>query len=287
MDKESLFARKSLRAYALYLALSESEKNPDFKKLLEELAITSKEQFDFWARKSGVRGDMVRVPHIEIIGLRILRFLFGLTLTTKFIIGRKEQRVISYQKYCRTSRDEENVQAIEIFIARLHAIIDRIQEKRAYFFSNVVLGVNDALIELTGALVGFTFTIVDLRLVSVVGLVTGLSASMSMAASAFLQARHQNAGKPLQAAFFTGGSYMVIVLCLIAPFLLFSTTFDALIGMGIIIFFLIALISFCSAVLLEKPYLQQFTEMVLFSLGVSVIAFAIGHWLNSSLHIQA
>ncbi len=52
--------------------------------------------------------------------------------------------------------------------------------------SSVVLGLNDALVELTGALAGFTLSIQNSKIIALMGLITGISASLSLAASEYL-----------------------------------------------------------------------------------------------------
>ena len=51
-------------------------------------------------------------------------------------------------------------------------------EERDYS-SSVVLGISDALIELTGILAGLTFALQDMELIALSGLVTGVAASVS------------------------------------------------------------------------------------------------------------
>lgn len=60
---------------------------------------------------------------------------------------------------------------------RLIAMID---EERLRFVGSVVLGLNDALVELTGTLAGLSFAFQDNRLLALSGLINGIAASMSM-----------------------------------------------------------------------------------------------------------
>jgi len=53
----------------------------------------------------------------------------------------------------------------------------------------MVLGLNDALVELTGTLAGLTFALKNTRLIALSGLITGIAATLSMAASEYLSAR--------------------------------------------------------------------------------------------------
>ena len=59
-------------------------------------------------------------------------------------------------------------------------------EERLDYMGSIVLGLNDALVELTGTLAGLSFALRDTNLIAVAGLVIGIAASMSMAASEYL-----------------------------------------------------------------------------------------------------
>lgn len=163
--------------------------------------------------------------------------------------------------------------------------MDTIKKEWNTFFSNVVLGFNDALIELTGALVGFSFALREPKIIAVAGLVTGVSASLSMAASAYQQARHEDGRNPLKAALFTGISYFIIALLLVLPFVLTDNIAAALGIMGVLTILLLAAISYYSALLLERRYIVQLGEMCVFSLGVATVTFVIGRMLGAVIGI--
>ena len=84
-------------------------------------------------------------------------------------------------------------------------MIDQIREEKVEFIGSVVLGLNDALIELTGALLGFSFMFSDHWLVSRRGRRDGISAGLSMSSSAYIQARHEPGKNPRKAATLYGG----------------------------------------------------------------------------------
>ncbi len=142
--------------------------------------------------------------------------------------------------------------------------------------SNIALGANDALIELTGALTGFSFALGSTELVAAAGLITGVAASLSMAASAFLQAEFEDGKTPRAAALYTGVSYLLVVGVLVAPFLFLQSVFAALALMFMVALAIIVAASFYTAILFGRSFLRQLGTMLLFSLGVAAIAFALG-----------
>lgn len=277
---EAALLRLSIADQRLYEALANREEVPEFKDTLLRLAALSKNQAMFWAKKVGKDIGAV-TPQQRSVGLyRFMRKALGLTLTVRYIFGREEERIKMYRAYCITCTVSEDQQTIETFAREMDDVIDTIKEERVAFFSNIILGFNDALIELTGVLVGFSFALKEPRYIIIGGLITGFSASMSMAASAFLQARHEEDGQPLKAALFTGISYFTISIVLVTPFLLASSISLALLFLFVIIFVLVAGVSFYSAVVMKRKYLAQFGEILALSLGVAVVAFVIGRILD-------
>jgi len=58
---------------------------------------------------------------------------------------------------------------------------DLIEEKRLEYTGSIVLGLNDALVEMTGALAGLTLALQNTRLIALSGLVTGIAAASDIA----------------------------------------------------------------------------------------------------------
>jgi VIT1/CCC1 family predicted Fe2+/Mn2+ transporter len=156
-------------------------------------------------------------------------------------------------------------------------LIDLIDEERLKYVSSVVLGLNDALVELTGALVGFTLALQNTRLVGIVGLITGIAASMSMAASEYLSTKQEETEKsPLKASIYTGIAYVITVILLIVPYLIFKNIFFCL-GLVVSVALLVIFIfTYYISVAKELDFKKRFLEMAGISLGVAAINFLIG-----------
>jgi VIT1/CCC1 family predicted Fe2+/Mn2+ transporter len=166
--------------------------------------------------------------------------------------------------------------------ANLLAMLD---EERLRYAGSVMLGLNDALVELTGALAGFTLALGDTRLISLAGLVTGISASFSMAAAAYLSCKADNDPRAVKSALYTGFAYLITVALLITPFLILPNKFIAL---GVTLF-LAVLILFCFsyyiAVAKDLDFKRHFAEMALISISVAAFSFVIGWILNAVLGV--
>jgi VIT1/CCC1 family predicted Fe2+/Mn2+ transporter len=284
------FAANEYRDYVVYKELARVETRPGFKKILEELVEHERGDFEFWKEFSSQKE--FHVGRWNLMLYVMMRKVLGLTFTARFLEGREKEAVAAYDSYLKTVSDPHIRERIEKIIEHEryheHTLIENIGETRVKFVSSVVLGLNDGLIELTGAMTGFAFALQSTLVVALAGAITGISASMSMAASAYQQARHENTQEksPGLAAFFTGTSYLVVVLILIAPFLLIPNTFTAL---GLMFFFVLAIVvavSFYSSVLLERRFIIQCAEMLAFSVGVAIVAFILGLGLRELIGVS-
>lgn len=150
----------------------------------------------------------------------------------------------------------------------------------------LALGVNDALIELTGALVGLSFALKNHHLVALAGLITGVAAALSMAASAYMHARQEIGTDARTTGVYTGVSYLIVVIFLVAPYFVFANINYALIAMMSVALLVIVLMSGYSAKARATKFSTEFGMMLLFSLGVALISFLIGQILRKIIGVD-
>jgi len=143
---------------------------------------------------------------------------------------------------------------------------------------SMVLGLNDALVELTGSLAGFTFAMQNTRLIALSGLIIGISATFSMASSEFLAARSEGRSDALKSCTYTGIAYLITVILLILPYLLLGTAqyIAALVCMLAIVILIIAGFTYYTSVAQDQPFKSRFLEMACISVSVAVISFVVG-----------
>jgi len=156
-------------------------------------------------------------------------------------------------------------------------LIGLIDEERLVYVGSMVLGMNDALVELTGTLAGLTFALRDNQLISLAGLITGIAAALSMAASEYLSTRTESGEKsPGRAALYTGIAYVVTVILIILPFFLPVSPYASIaitILVGVVI---IAIFTFYVSVVQDISFRRRFAEMASISIGVALLSFLIG-----------
>ena len=167
-------------------------------------------------------------------------------------------------------------------------LISLINEERLEYMGSVVLGLNDALVEFTGALAGFTLALSDSKLIALTGSITGIAAALSMASSEYLSTKSEGDDKkhPVKAAVYTGIAYLITVVSLVTPFILISNVIVALGVMLTMALIIIALFNYYS-VARGESFRKRFTEMAVLSFSVAGISFLIGYALKTFTGIDA
>jgi len=147
---------------------------------------------------------------------------------------------------------------------------------RPKYIGAVVLGMNDALIELTGVMAGLTFALMNNRLVMLAGIITGVSAALSMAASSYLSEKTREHPRPLRAGLYTGFAYLTVITMLVLPYAVFYKPENAFAAMLITAALIIFLFNLYWSVKKSKPFFKKFAEMATICFGVATLAFGIG-----------
>jgi len=167
------------------------------------------------------------------------------------------------------------------------ALVNLLDEERLKYAGSVVLGLNDALVELTGALAGLTLALQNTRLIALTGSITGVAAALSMAASEYLSTKSEETGKSaVKAAIYTGLAYICTVIILISPYLIFANYYLclALTLTGAVL--IIAAFNYYISVARDEPFKTRFFEMAVLSFAVAAISFGIGYVLRSVLGVE-
>jgi VIT1/CCC1 family predicted Fe2+/Mn2+ transporter len=140
----------------------------------------------------------------------------------------------------------------------------------------------------SGAIAGFTFALANTRLIALSAIITGISATLSMAASNYLAERADGSTKAIKSAVYTGVAYLITVALMVLPFLLLPNGSHvwALVIMLTIVVLIILFFTYYVSVTQSEPFLPRFMEMATFSLGVAAISFAIGLVAKNLLHVD-
>jgi VIT1/CCC1 family predicted Fe2+/Mn2+ transporter len=267
----------------IYARLAAKEKDPGNRKVLERIAADEKDHYRIW---KGQTGRDVK-PSIPLIGFYlILARLFGLIFALKLMEKGEHLAQRNYGQIGESLPEARRIMHDEkMHEAELLRLLD---EERLRYAGSIVLGLNDALVELTGALAGLTLALQNARLIAMTGLITGIAASFSMSASEYLSTRTEEDGakRPVKAALYTGIAYIFTVALLIAPYLLLDNPFLSL-GLSLAFALLVILFfTFYISVAKELPFAKRFMEMAGVSLAIAALSFAIGYFVKGFFNLE-
>lgn len=281
------FAYREYRECVIYTNLLDSEKDPGFRRILESIIKHETAHYNFWNSYSK---KTFKISKLEILLFKLIRKLLGLTFTLKVIEGSEKDAIRRYQEYLKVVEDPVIKERVKELIRDEQEdernVIESIKEERIEFLSNIILGLNDAMVELTGALIGFSFAFRDAKLVAVAGLITGVAASLSMGSSAYMQASYEKGKNPIKAGLYTLSAYFTVVVLLVFPFFIMSNIIYSFILMVFIAVSIIAFTTLYTTVLFARSFSRHFVKMLFMSLGVAVITFLIGTGLKKILNID-
>ena len=272
MDKKRLlkFQKNEITEHLVYKKLASITKDKKNKKILEHISKDELRHYNFFKKhtKEDVKPDYFKIKKYVLIS-RLFGIKFGLKLMEKGEIN--AQKAYSFLK---------NEISIREILKDEHGheekLINIIDEERLKYMGSIVLGLNDALVELTGALAGFTLTLQKTNIIAIAGLITGIAASLSMAASEYLSKKTENKGNAVKASIYTGFAYILTVLFLIFPYFLFSNAFVSLMVTIINAILVILLFTFYVSVTNDLSFKKRFIEMAVISLGIAALTFCIG-----------
>ncbi len=266
----------------VYEKLSQSIKDPDNREVLKRISNDELRHYGFW--KKHTRRN-VNPNKLKIWKYFLISKLFGITFGIKLMERNEEKSQIMYEKISEYVPDVKSI--IEDEGEHEKQLIDLIDEERLRYVSSMVLGLSDALVELTGALAGFTLVLQNTRLIAMTGLITGVAASLSMAASEYLSTKSESSTKnPFKASFYTGIAYVLTVLFLIFPYLLFTDMYLCLSLTILNAIIVILLFTFYISVAKDFSFKRRFFEMTLISLGIAGLTFIIGFIIKTFLNVE-
>ena len=240
---------------------------------LLRLAAEEKGHYEIWKRYTGIemKPEMGKVLKYTFLA-RTLGFTFAVKLMEKGEGNAQEEYALLADEVAESiviRKQEEEHEG---------ALLEMLDEERLQYVGSMVLGLNDALVELTGSLAGFVFALQNNRLIALSGLIVGISATFSMASSEFLAARSEGRSDALKSCSYTGIAYLLTVVALIAPYLLLpaGSYIPALICMLAVVILIIGGFTYYTSVAQDRPFKSRFLEMAGISITVAVVSFIVG-----------
>jgi len=267
----------------IYLNLAQRVKKESDQATLRRIAGEEGKHAEIWRRYTN---KQLKPQWWKVWFYTIVSYILGYTFTIKIMERGEITAQANYgQLIAEVPEAERILKEEEEHEGALIAILD---EDRLQYVGSMVLGLNDALVELTGTLAGLSFALQNNRLVALSGLITGISATLSMASSEYLSARSEGSADAVKSALYTGIMYIFAVVCLVLPYLLYPVHqyLAALLTMLLVVVGIIFAFTYYIAVAKDLPFRKRFVEMAAISLSVAVLSFVVGFIVKQLLGID-
>ncbi len=279
MQKDRIILVKMQRAemteYTVYTKLAKMDKENS-----EVLSKIAKDELMHYKKLKNLTQIDVAPSWWGVIFHLFLAKLLGITFALKLMERNEERAQGSYKELEQTEllSDEEEHEKM---------LLKLIDEERIEYIGSMVLGLNDALVELTGALAGLTLAIENSKIVALSGIITGLAAALSMSASDYLSRKSEGGNKkPLRSALYTGITYLLTVLFLVFPYMVLNQPLVSLAWTIVNAVLVILIFTFFVSVVKEENFKKNFLEMLSISMGVAAVSFLIGMVARKFFNIE-
>ncbi len=265
--------QSELTESVVYEKIAKFAKGEENKKTLLRLSKEEHAHYEIWKKYTNIE---MKPQKLKIFKYKLLARIFGFTFAVKLMEKGEENAQKEYDLLAKEVEESISIRKQEE--EHEQALLEMLDEERLKYVGSMVLGLNDALVELTGSLAGFTFAMQNTKLIALSGLIIGISATFSMASSEFLAARNEGRNDALKSCLYTGIAYLVTVVLLVTPYLIFGNSqyMYALGSMIAVVLLIIAVFTYYTSVAQSRPFKSRFLEMSLISVTVAVVSFCVG-----------
>jgi vacuolar iron transporter family protein len=268
--------------YTLYDRLAKRvENNSSFAEALRELSLTEKKHYDFW--KKYIPDEEPKFSKAKLYLILLLHTLFGVTFAVRYL-ERHESVVIKQYKSVSDVIPQEDRESFKEIISdeekHEKEFRDRVQSSAVNYISFVVLGLADALVEITGIHAGSLGIYDSTEIAGLAGIIAGGAASLAMASAAFAQAKQGFQGSAKLSAVYTGISYFITAVVLATPYFLTKVMLNAISVSLFLAVVILALATYYSSVISFKPFRRDFVEILLIMFGVTVALYLFGTFIR-------
>jgi vacuolar iron transporter family protein len=275
--------QNEINDHTIYKTLISYQDDENNKKIFEKIAKEEKSHYDFWVK--------ITKKELEPQRFVVLWFIFLIKIFgTSFALKTLEKREAGAEEYYKELFEiyPESRKIYKQETEHEFELIEMLNDKKLLYAGAIVLGMNDALVELTGTLSGIALAFDKSLVVGLTGLIMGIAASLSMAGSAYFEAKENPSEiiKPITYSLYTGVSYILTTTILVVPFFIFETMAYSLIMMFICAFLAIVSYNFYISVAKNLNFTTRVLQMSAITFGVAIISFAIGYLVKYYFGIE-
>lgn len=278
--------------HSIYTRLAHTEKSPGNRAALEKLAAQEKSHYEFWT--SILRtADPHEAEHVHpktatIWIMGAMRAILGVTFVTKFL-EKHERDAIAHYESIRALIPEEHRKKLDEIIedekSHEQTFISELKETRVDYMGFIVLGLSDAIVEITGVHAGFLGVTGDTLIAGVSGVIVGFAAAISMGSAAYLQAKEDPEKSSVLSALITGFSYFGSVILLALPYFLIRAMIPAFAISTSVGVALIAGFTYYGAVVFDRKFTREFVESAGLMIGTAIATFVWGKIIGAFFHV--
>ena len=265
----------------IYEKLAQRTSNASFSEALRELAAAETRHYAYWGRYAP--GFKPAVSRIKIYWILFLKTIFGVTFTVRYL-ERHEEDVINAYKSVRHLIPADDIQGFDEMLAdeigHESTLSKRIEGATIRYISFVVLGLADALVEVTGIHAGSLGIYNKTEIAGLAGVIAGAAASLAMASAAYAQAKQGFQGSAKASAVYTGISYFVTAVVLATPYFLTGNMVAALASSLTLAVVVVTFATYYSSVISSKPFMRDFLEIITIMFGVTIALYLFGYGIR-------
>jgi len=274
--------KNEITEYHIYSNIAKSVKDKKNRKTLLDIANEELRHCKFWQT---ITKKDIKPNRWNIFKFTLIAKFLGFTFAVKLMEKGEEQAQVNYSEIAEYVPEAEQIAEDEG--RHENELINLLDEEKLNYVGSIVLGLNDALVELTGTLAGLTFALQNTRLIAAVGIITGIAASLSMGASEYLSTKtEEDTETALKSSLYTGAAYIFTVLLLVLPYFIFENYLLCLmitLSVGVLIIFFF---NYYVSIAKDFPFRKRFLEMTFLSLGVAALSFGIGVIIRVTLGVD-
>ncbi len=269
--------------YHIYRALAELTDDEQNKEVLRQIAEEEKKHYAFWEQMTG---RSLAPQKWKVRWYLLLARIFGLSFALRLMERGEEEAISLYRKMA--ERYPEAKVILEEELRHEDRLIGLLSDDRLRYAGALVLGLNDALVEFTGTLAGLSFAFSKTIIIATTGIIMGIAASLSMAASGYLASREYEDEEihPVKSAVYTGVAYILTVCILVMPYFFTDNPRIGLLGMLFFTILIIAAYTFYISIAKGESFRRRFSEMAIISLTVALISFGIGSLIKYFFDVE-
>ena len=279
--------------YAIYKHLADSHKNkerPRRKKLaevFERLSETEYKHYEFWRKYSP--NTETKVSKLKLYGIIILEAILGATFAIKFLERHEKSSLKQYrtiEQYIPKDDKQQFDQMVKEEQEQEVNLAAQVQGSFIKYMSFIVLGLADAIVEVSGIHAGSLGVYSSTELTGLAGIIAGAAASMAMASAAYAQAKQGFQGSARVSAIATGASYFVNAVFLATPYFLTKNAIEAMSISLVIATLVLVVISYYNSIISGAHFVRDFLELAGIMYGATVVLYLFGELMRAYLGIR-